>query len=228
MREVPFHLVYILWSLIAALAMWSLARRFCDQPLLATLLFLAVPAFVVNGNSLEADLPFLAIWMAAIALFVKAVDGNSAAMLAWSAMFAALAGLAAYQAILLTPVLAVYLFEKQRARGSWKIAWVVILAAPAALATWQLFEWASTGVLPAAMLAGYMKSYSLEAGANKLRSAAALIVHAGWIVSPLIVFFLRGSRWRWIAAGVAGVCGLIYDANPIFWFWPSRAESCCW
>ena len=51
---------YILFSVIAALAMWSLARRFCGKPFLATLLFIAVPAFVVNGNSLEADLPFLA------------------------------------------------------------------------------------------------------------------------------------------------------------------------
>jgi hypothetical protein len=214
--EAPFHFLFILWSLIAALAMWSLARRFCDQPskaMTATLLFLAVPAFVVNGNSLEADLPFLAMWMAAIALFVKAVDDNSPAMLAWSTMFAGLAGLAAYQAILLTPVLAVYLFEKRRL---WKIAWVVILAAPAALAAWQLLEWASTGVLPAAVLAGYMKSYSLESGVNKLRSASALIGHAGWIVSPIIVFFLRGAKWKWIAAGAAGVCALVYDANPIF------------
>jgi len=218
--EAPFHLLYILWSLIAALAMWSLARRFCDHPsmvMTATGLFLAVPAFVVNGNSLEADLPFLAMWMAAIALFVKAVDDNSAAMLAGSAMFAALAGLAAYQSILLTPVLGVYLFEKRR---RWNAAWVVILAAPAVLAAWQLFEWSSRGVLPAAVLAGYMKSYSLEAAANKLRSAAALIGHAGWIVSPLIVFFLRGNQsramLRWIAAGAAAVCALVYDANPLF------------
>jgi hypothetical protein len=215
--EAPFHFLYMLWSLIAALAMWSLARRFCDQPFIATVLFLAVPAFVVNGNSLEADLPFLAMWMAAMALFVKAVDEDSGAMLTGSSMFAVLAGLAAYQAILLTPVLAAYLFEKRRAR---KFAWVVILAAPAALAAWQLFEWASTGVLPAAMLAGYMKSYSLEAAANKLRSAAALIGHAGWIVCPLIVFFLRGAQsgamLRWIAAGAGGGCALIYDANPIF------------
>jgi hypothetical protein len=216
-REAPFHFVYILWSLIAALAMWSLARRFCDWPLIATLLFLAVPAFVVNGNSLEADLPFLAMWMAAIALFVKAVDEDSGAMLAGSAMFGALAGLAAYQAILLTPVLAVYLHEKRR---SWKMAWVVILAAPTALAAWQLFEWSSRGVLPAAVLAGYMKSYSLESAVNKLRSAAALIGHAGWIISPLIVFFLRGAQSRtmlkWIAAGAAGVCALVYDSNPLF------------
>ena len=49
--------------------MWSLARGFPPHPLWATLLFLAVPAFVVNGTSFETDVPFLAFWMAAIALF---------------------------------------------------------------------------------------------------------------------------------------------------------------
>ena len=69
-REVPFHLAYSIFSIVAVLAMFSLARRFCDKPFLATLLFVAVPAFVVNGNSLEADLPFLALWMLAVAWFV--------------------------------------------------------------------------------------------------------------------------------------------------------------
>ena len=66
----PFTPAYILFSLIAALSTWSLARRFSPHPLWATLLFLAAPAFVVNGNSLESDLPFLAFWMASVALFV--------------------------------------------------------------------------------------------------------------------------------------------------------------
>ena len=34
-----------------------------------TLLFIAVPTFVVNGNSFETDLPFLALWMASVALY---------------------------------------------------------------------------------------------------------------------------------------------------------------
>jgi 4-amino-4-deoxy-L-arabinose transferase-like glycosyltransferase len=75
-REVPVpSVLYSLFSVLAALAMWSLARRFCENGRFwATLLFLAVPAFVVNGGSFEADLPFLALWMTAVALFVKAVD----------------------------------------------------------------------------------------------------------------------------------------------------------
>jgi len=212
-REPAFHFRYILFSLIAALAMWSLARRFCEKQLLATLLFCAVPAFVVNGNSFESDLPFLAMWMAAIALFVKASEEGSRWVLMGAAIFGALAGLAAYQSILLTPILALYLLRRKRRPA---LMWAVALAAPAALAAWQLFEYFSGGVLPAAMLAGYMKSYSLQSGSNKLRSAAALIVHVGWIVSPLIVFFLRGPKWRWITAGACGLAAAIYDPNPLF------------
>ena len=127
-REVPFHLAYTVFSLIAALAMWSLARRFAKQPLAATLLFCAVPAFVVNGNSFESDLPFLAFWMSAVALFVVAVDRQSLWALMGAVVAAAVAGLAAYQAIFLTPILAAYLVEK---RSRWGVAWTATVAAPA-------------------------------------------------------------------------------------------------
>ena len=97
-REVPFHAAYIVFSLIAAWSMWSLAQRFSPHPVWATLLFCAVPAFVVNGNSFEPDIPFLAFWMASIALFVSGSIG-------WSAAAMALASLEAYQAAFLIPIL---------------------------------------------------------------------------------------------------------------------------
>ncbi len=216
-REVPFHLAYTLFSIIAALAMWSVARRFCERPFAATLLFLAVPAFVVNGNSFEADLPFLAFWMASVALFVKAVDDDSLAALAGSALAGALAGLTAYQAILLTPVLALYLFQRRRA---WYPAWTVVLAAPLAIALWQVWEWRTRGELPAAVLLGYMRSYSFNKTSNTLRSAIALVVHSGWIVSPILVvaaFWPKVTKWRWFLAAAAMLAAAIYDVNPLFW-----------
>jgi hypothetical protein len=215
-REAPFHLAYTLFSIIAALAMWSLARRFCERPFAATLLFIAVPAFVVNGNSFEADLPFLAFWMASVALFVKAVDDDSIAALAGSAIAGALAGLTAYQAILLTPVLGVYLFQRRR---TWYPAWGVVLAAPLAIAVWQLWEWRTRGALPAAVLMGYMRSYSFNKTSNTLRSAVALVVHSGWIVSPLLglAAFWPKQRWRLFVAAGATLTAAIYDMNPLFW-----------
>src|SRR5215470_15590369 len=85
-REVPLHAAYIVFSLIAVWAMWSVASPFTERPVWATLLFIAVPAFVVNGNSLEADLPFLAFWMASVALFVGRASGPPIAVLAAAAM----------------------------------------------------------------------------------------------------------------------------------------------
>jgi hypothetical protein len=96
--EIPFHAAYIGFSMIAVWAMWRLACRFSEHPLWATLLFIAVPAFVVNGGSLEADLPFLACWMAAIALFLSGRLWLAALAMAAAAMMA-------YQAVFLLPVL---------------------------------------------------------------------------------------------------------------------------
>jgi Gpi18-like mannosyltransferase len=119
-REVPFHAAYILFSVIAALAMWSLAKRFSPHPLWATLLFLAVPAFVINGNSFESDLPFLAFWMAAVACFV-------AGRWTWAAIAMVLAALSAFQAVFLTPILAVYVWIYRRKD---RTAWLLTLVAP--------------------------------------------------------------------------------------------------
>jgi hypothetical protein len=210
-REVPFHLAYAVFSILAALAMYSIARRFCERPFLASLLFLAVPAFVVNGNSLESDLPFLACWMVAVALFLRAVeralDGRASAV----GHRGVSGGARGYQAILLAPILAVYLWTKRR---DWAIGWTAVLAAPLAIGVWQLFDRATTGQFPALMLADYMKSYSFQAPWQKVRSAAALVVHLGWVVSPLL-----GARIKvaWIAALAAATGAALYDPHPLFW-----------
>lgn len=196
-REVPYHAAYILFSLIAALAALSLARRFSARPLLATLLFLATPAFVVNGNSLESDLPFVAFWLAVIALFVKGVDEGSGRWLAASVAVMPLAAMAAFQSVLLTPLLGLYLWQKRR---EWHAAWAAVLVVPLALVSWEVFEKLTSDALPAQVLAGYFSKYGLQTLANKGRNAVALTVHLGWVVFPVLALGLVG----FLAAGVVG------------------------
>lgn len=185
-HEVAFHAAYIVFSLIAAFSMWPLAKRFSPHPMWATLLFLAVPPFVINGNSLESDLPFLAFWMAAVACFAagKWIPATAAMVLA---------SLAAYQAVFLTPILAVYVWLFRRKD---RTAWMLTLVAPAVIAGWQLFERVSSGALPAAVLSGYMSSYGLQAALNKLRSAAALSVHACFLVFPALLPGAVALSWK--------------------------------
>ena len=207
-REPVFHAAYILFSLIAAFSALALARRFTAHPLAATLLFLVTPGFVVNGNSLESDLPFVAFWLASIALFVYAVDRRSMALLAGACLAMALAALAAYQAIVMVPILALY-------GRKWRASWIAALTAPVLLVAWQLWERSSTGTMPATVLAGYMQTYGLQAFAQKVKNAMALTGHLGWLVFPMLPVAAFRRQW-WVL--LAGLPFALIDANPLFWF----------
>ncbi len=164
---------------------------------------MATPAFVINGNSLESDLPFTAFWLLAIALYVQAVDRGSFRVLAASALAMGLAALAAYQAVFLVPILFLY-------GRKWRPAALATLTAPVVLAAWQIFERFGTGAFPATVVAGYMQSYALQALAQKLKSAVALTGHLGWIVFP--------SLWLPPLALIpAAIAAAFYDLNPLFW-----------
>jgi hypothetical protein len=203
--EVPFHAVYIIFSLIAAAGMWVIARRFTDQALPATLLFIATPAFVINGNSLESDLPFLAFWMTGLALFVSG-------RYLWAAVPLALASLTAYQALAATPILAVYCWLYARRAAT---AWMVTLVPVLTIGGYQAYERFTSGALPAAVLAGYFTTYGLQQFANKVKNALALTVHTGWIIFPLLAAY--GCRARWPFGIAAGALGFFIDSNPLFW-----------
>lgn len=215
-REVPFHAAYILFSLAAAFSAYALALRFSRRPLLATLLLLAVPAFVVNGNSLEADLPFLALWLASIALFIAAVDARCGMRLAFACLAMALAALAAYQALLLVPILGIYLWLR---RKDWLPGWLALGAAPFTLAAWQLYERLTSGAAPLSVTAGYFQSYALQTLSAKGLNALALTAHTAWILFPLLALaaFRPKGRALWAAAGVLAATGAVWDWNPLFW-----------
>ena len=213
-HEIPFHAAYLLFSLIAALAMWSLAKRFSPQPIWAALLFLAVPAFVVNGNSFESDLPFLAFWMTAIAAFI-------AEKRRLAAIAAILAALSAFQAIFLTPILAVYVWLNHRHD---RHAWLLTLVAPATIIVWQIWERLTSGALPVAVAAGYMSSYGLQTLANKLRNFAALSVHACFMIFPLLLPPAAIFAWKrrdrdtaflaaWIVIFFAGAVAVFFAGS---------------
>ena len=202
-REIPFHAAYIAFSLIAAFSAFSLARRFSPQPLLATLLFLVTPAFVVNGNSFESDVPFVAFWLLAVALFVAAVDRRSFGLLAASCIAMGLAALGASQAVFLVPILFLY-------GRKWRAAAFAALSPLAVLIAWQLFERLTTGALPAGVLASYLQSYGFEALLAKLKSAGALTAHLAWLVFP-------GLWLPPLMVLPAAIGAALYDPNPLFW-----------
>ena len=201
--EIPFHAAYLLFSWIAAFSALALARRFSPHPVLATLLFCATPAFVINGTSLESDVPFVALWLLSTALYINAVDRESKPLLLASCFAMALASLTAYQSVLLVPILFLYGRKSRSAR-------IAALTPLAILIAWQLFERLTTGALPAGVLANYLTTYGFEALAQKLKSAVALTGHLAWLVFPALS--IPSLLTIPIAIGAA-----FYDYNPLFW-----------
>lgn len=214
-KEVPFHAAYIAFSLIAVASMWSLARRFSPQPVWAALLFMAVPAFVVNGASLEADLPFLAFWMASCALFISGRLPLAAAAMACSAMFA-------YQAVMLIPILAVYTWIFHRRS---RVHWLVLLVPIATILAWQAWSRAASGTMPAAVLSGYFTKYGFQKLQEKLASALMLAIHSWFIVFPALVPPAAILAWRrrrepetafllaWITLYFAGAAAMFFAGS---------------
>ena len=222
-REVPFHLAYILFSVIAAVSAWSIASRYTDRTLEAVLLFLVVPPFVVSGNSLEADVPFLAFWLLAIALYLA-----DRPMLSTFAVV--IATLTSYQAVLLTPILFLAPQKSPDRQGGvpgtrWVLLpygrgsladWLPILAAPLAFVLFQGFERLTGGALPAAVLTGYLVTHGWQSLHMKVLNAVALCGHMTVnIVCPLVwIGFKRIERDRflliWIGVFFAGALAIFF------------------
>ena len=159
---------------------------------------------MINGNSFEADLPFLAFWMAGIALF-------TANRFTLACVSLALASLTAYQAVVATPILLVYCWlHARRSRTAWLVAFTPVIV----IVLYQGYERLTSGALPATVLTGYFSSYGLQQLANKLRNAAALTAHTGWIVFPTLA--VAAFRRMWIFGIVAASLALLIDPHPLF------------
>jgi len=185
-RESVFHGVYIAFSLMTLIGVYWLARRFSPQPEWALMLMALAPAFLVNGNSLEADIPFAACWTLGIAAFI-----GEKPWLAGILLFFFFLG--AYQAAVAVPILWLYLWLYRR---RWIAGWLLALAPVAAIIAYQLWEYASSGVIPLAMASGYFDEYGLQNKQSKFRNAAALFWHFTMIVSPLLLAAAAVKRQR--------------------------------
>lgn len=229
-KEVPFHAAYAIFSLLAVVGAYLLARRFTAHPLLAAALFCAVPAFVVNGNSLESDIPFLAFWMLGVALFYEALERDSGAWLACSVIPLTLAGMAAYQSVVVIPIL---WFLISRKRPVWWTAYLLALTPLLVICIYQVIEANGGKAPPLQVTAGYFKEYGLQQFAAKIRNAEALTGHLGWMVFPVLPILAFRSRWMLAAllwavvefhplylVGIAAAIGLLTQETRKYGWWP--------
>lgn len=112
--ELAMHGAFLVPAVVAALGTFFLARRLCHSPLLAALLLLFTPVFLVSATDVMCDVWLLALWVWSIECWMSALERNSAWLLFLASILAAAAALTKYFGVALVPLLAVYTVVRER------------------------------------------------------------------------------------------------------------------
>jgi hypothetical protein len=112
--EVLIHLSLAFFPFIGAAGMFFLGRRFRVSGLAAALLFLAAPMLMVNTHTEMVDAPGTCLLIAAVALYISAVDRRSRWLLGLSTLLMILAGQTFFQGLIVLPLALVYLVINRR------------------------------------------------------------------------------------------------------------------
>src|SRR5437763_15039092 len=123
--ELAMHGAFLVPAVAATLGTFFLARRLCHSPLLAALLLLFTPVFLVSATGVMCDVWLLALWMWSIECWMRALERNSARLLFFASILVAAAALTKYFGIALVPLLAVYTLARER-RVTHRILYLLI------------------------------------------------------------------------------------------------------
>ncbi len=208
-RERSLHLGFLVFAVVAAAAMYDLARRFTEGPLEATLLLVSAPIFLLSAGSLMTDMPALAFSLSGLALFVRGVDGARPAEVGAAGILIGLATLTRYSTLTMVALLLVYALTK----GRWRAALPALGAAGLVFASWAAQNLAVHGALHVVASARHYRLFfegqSFDALAlvrKTLGDAAAL---GGTTFAAAGLLLLTRTRRRLQVFGLAGLAAFV-------------------
>lgn len=126
--EIAFHSAFLLPAAAVILGTYRLARSFCGSPLLAALVALFTPAFLVSSTTVMCDIPMLAFWIWAAVFWVEGTDRNQPHKLFFAGCLAALAETTKYSGVCLIPLLAAYSITRKQPLHRWGPSFLIPLA----------------------------------------------------------------------------------------------------
>lgn len=201
--EAALHFAFLLPALAVILGTFRLARQFCDSPVLAALVTLSTPAFLVSSTTLMSDVPMLAFWTWAVVFWIEGTEKDNLYKLAVAGGLAGLAAITKYYAVCLIPLLAAYSLLSRQSPGKWAQFLVIPLAIFFAdqLAMYHMY-----GFFPLARATHFSfagKTSWFVPGASNLIGLAFI----GGCLAPAL--FLMPMLWKKWCAAFLGVAILI-------------------
>lgn len=203
--EFGLHLALTLPAILIVVGTFFLAQRFCAQPVLAALIVLATPIFLISSTTLMCDISMLCLWIWAMVFWLRGLDRRAPATLILASILITAAALTKYFGACLIPLLFTYSLLRERRLGAWALPLLIPVITLAG------YDWFTATTYGHAMFSG-AGSYAVAVPRNTtllLRSVTTLSFTGGGIIA--ILFFLP-LLWSWrklallllIALGIFG------------------------
>ena len=207
-NEIGLHLTCLIVAFLTASGIYALAQRWCGRPLLATLIAIFTPAFLVSSSTLMCDVPMLGFWVWSLVLWDRALtaDKQDWRRYAGAGALAGLALLTKYSAITLLPLLLILSLLRTRRAGWWLLGLAVplLMLAGYELVTVRMY---GHGLFSAAIHYAHNSQISFPGGWRA--NVIVALAFAGGSLLPLLFFAPWLWRWRqWLIGGVILFGGL--------------------
>jgi len=127
--EVPMHLAFLLPSAFASLGTYYVARRFCGQPLLASVAATLTPAVLISSSNVMTTVTMLAFYLWAVETWLRGLDSGRVRWYFTSAALMTASALSTYFGASTVPLLLAYTVLKRQKPGVWLLALAIPIVA---------------------------------------------------------------------------------------------------
>jgi len=109
--EIYFHIVFSVFFLVSAVSMYILCQEWVRSSLAATIIFVSLPAVVVQSHHIMPDLACLAFFLAGLVLFRFALRNGNLLLFFGAGLIGGCSGLSKYHGLLWLPVMVLYFYH---------------------------------------------------------------------------------------------------------------------
>ncbi len=197
-NEFGLHLAFMLPALGAVLGTFLLARYFCRNSLLASLMTLFTPVFMVSAGTVMCDVLMLCLWVFAIYFWLKGLSTGGHHWFFIASLLIPLCALTKYFGMTLIPMLLIVSAWKTRRPGLWIIHFIIPVAV-----LWWYQNW-TQGMYTVGLLSDAAGYANRATSNNDVYSISRTLVGAsftGGCVAAVLFFCRRFAGWLEISIG---------------------------
>jgi hypothetical protein len=221
-QTIPFRLLWGVFSIIAILAFYRLARHFTSDPFWVAALFAVSPALFVMNPTFMMDVPMMALFLAGLGFYLDCIQGKRARLCLVAICLVLSLGLG-YPA--LVPIGCLFCWAVFHKRPLAELC--AIATSPICLFLWQYSMKRHFGVVPMANLTRYFSSNS--AFPSDLLPALSFL--GGVSLFPWALLALTPLSKKWFIAGASVAAAVLLSfchawPSPFYRAWYIALASC--